>query len=464
MCRSRVTLTTRLTQWCNGGESRVRFAVVTPSRLSSHYTAPPGTRLKFSGSGNVYGLPGSTAFSPTRFGTRTHNVISCLPAARTKRSLSAEALISPPLYFFGLLASLWTWKCLMMVVFQNKIIYIPGMPPNSRRETIRDYAAQCVGVRWEEHRTRASDGTDLALCVASVSSTDTTGDPSQTGENPVYILYFHGNASSLPPRLPLLSHVLRSIKSQSSAKSSVSIRYTMVCLSYRGYWTSRGRPSEDGITRDAIAAMSWISHLQDKLSSSHIEAGDKIQAQVQAELAPVIVWGASIGAAFATGLAANVKACPANLHISSLCLETPFTSIRDMLVAMYPQKWVPYKHLWPFLRNHLDNYKNLQVLANNCRLNGTHCPHIFLLHAGKDEIVPSEHGDRLFARCVDLGFDVERHSVAGAFHNDATFRPRGRQELAAAIVREAQRAVESRSAPAASSVSSTYTSKPVPHV
>jgi uncharacterized protein len=79
------------------------------------------------------------------------------------------------------------------------------------------------------------------------------------------------NASSLPPRLPFLSPVLRAlrdadIKSQDSkfhgqvGKTGIasSVRYIMVCVSYRGYWTSKGRPSERGMAKDAVAALKWI--------------------------------------------------------------------------------------------------------------------------------------------------------------------------------------------------------------
>lgn len=80
-----------------------------------------------------------------------------------------------------------------------------------------------------------------------------------------------GNASSLPPRLTFLSLVLRAlrdadIKSQDSkfhgqvGKTGIasSVRYIMVCVSYRGYWTSKGRPSERGMAKDAVAALEWI--------------------------------------------------------------------------------------------------------------------------------------------------------------------------------------------------------------
>lgn len=117
-----------------------------------------------------------------------------------KRQFQAEALYLPPLVFTGLLVALWTQKCLAMVIFQNKIIYMPGLPPNARRERIEDYAKQCYGVRWEEKRVQAADGTDLALCVASVTSTgdEKTTSPDVAPSVPsIYILYFQG-----PPHSP----------------------------------------------------------------------------------------------------------------------------------------------------------------------------------------------------------------------------------------------------------------------
>lgn len=90
-----------------------------------------------------------------------------------------------------------------MVLFQNKIIYMPGLPPNARRERIQDYAQQCRGVAWEERRIKAADGTDLALCVANVESTGQRGRSTSQGPTspsiPVYILYFQGLAFPPPP-------------------------------------------------------------------------------------------------------------------------------------------------------------------------------------------------------------------------------------------------------------------------
>ncbi|EQB58378.1 hypothetical protein CGLO_01377 [Colletotrichum gloeosporioides Cg-14] len=344
--------------------------------------------------------------------------LSRLGVTTQKRQLH-DAFLLPPLYFTGLLLALWTWKCFMMVVFQNKIIYMPGLPPTARRERIEDYEKQCWGVRWEEKRVQAADGTDLALCVASVTSTgdEKTTSPTEPLAVPsIYVLYFQGNASSIPPRLPDLSWVLRTLQ-----RSKRPARYTMVCLSYRGYWRSRGRPSEKGINLDAQAALRWVGQMHED------NVGHRQQPL------ELVIWGQSIGSGVATNLAAW-EGFPPTLRLRSLILETPFTSVRDMLGELYPQKWVPYRHLWPFLRNHLDSLANIAGIAKNHRVSsGQDKPYVTIVEAGRDELVPADHGARLVRRCEEFGLPVEKKTVRGAFHNDAVIRLEGRQAVADAI-------------------------------
>jgi hypothetical protein len=102
------------------------------------------------------------------------------------------AVLIPPVVFSGLVVTLWTWKCFMMVLFQNRIIYMPGLPPNARRERISDYASQCAGITWREERTTSSDGTEIGLCVAEVESS--VQAISNGNQQTVYILYFQGLA------------------------------------------------------------------------------------------------------------------------------------------------------------------------------------------------------------------------------------------------------------------------------
>jgi hypothetical protein len=70
--------------------------------------------------------------------------------------------------FAGLFITLWVYKCIAMVVFQNKIVYLPYLPPHARSEKIADYAGQLRRVSWREHQVVAVDGTRITLAMAVV--------------------------------------------------------------------------------------------------------------------------------------------------------------------------------------------------------------------------------------------------------------------------------------------------------
>ncbi|KAI6783147.1 uncharacterized protein J7T54_000649 [Emericellopsis cladophorae] len=271
------------------------------------------------------------------------------------------------------------------------------MPPNSRSMRIEDFVRECRGIGWREERIKSLDGTEIALCI----SDEVAGSQVDLKLPPAYVMYFQGNASSLPPRLPDLSAVLHRLRD-----IDPKTRYVVVCLSYRGYWTSHDRASEKGINMDAEAGIRWISR-----HSQH-----------------------SIGCGFATKLAATTKA----MKVDGLVLETPFTSTRDMLKALYPQKWLPYQYLWPFLRNFMDSWTNLGIIRE--RASGAQQPGIYMVEAGKDELVPCKLGQRLFERCQDLGLPVERSKIRSALHNEVIVRPQGKQAIAQSIASAVGRA------------------------
>lgn len=242
-----------------------------------------------------------------------------------------------------------------------------------------------------------------------------------------------GNASSLPPRLPDHSYILRSVTREfrDLHPGCGRVRFTQVGLSYRGYWTSAGRPSEIGINLDTIAATRWISQLHDNTYAR----GEDGQHRVK----PIFfIWGQSIGAGFATNLAASGM-LPPHLEPVALVLETPFLSIKEMLETIYPEKWLPYKYLYPFLRNHLDSYKNLGTIAEKRREKGLRQPQIFILEAGRDEVVPPRHAEELRRRCYELQLPVETKVVPRAFHSDAMI---GRQHVAEFLMRQTARIIQ----------------------
>lgn len=197
----------------------------------------------------------------------------------------------------------------------------------------------------------------------------------------------------------------------------------MVCLSYRGYWSSKGRPTEKGIRLDAAAALKWI---HDK----ETESGKPVQ---------VILWGQSIGAGVATNLAAEQPA-PGNLQLNSLILETPFTSLRAMLRVLYPQRWLPYQYLWPFLRNQLDSWGNIEAIVNQHGHAASKLPCVLILQAAKDELVPPELTQKLLDRCSQLQLPADRRVISGAFHNDVMFMGEGRRAVSEFIAGQIRKA------------------------
>jgi uncharacterized protein len=89
----------------------------------------------------------------------------------------------------------------------------------------------------------------------------------------VIVLYFQDNASSLPPRLPYLSAILKALQVPPHGHTSEQIAHTIIALSYRGFWTSRGRATQQGIELDAQAALKWLSHtiLQNDPPSANVK-------------------------------------------------------------------------------------------------------------------------------------------------------------------------------------------------
>lgn len=141
----------------------------------------------------------ATAKHRTALDTQHPRILS---AGASCRSIHIPPVLLPPVLFSGLLVALWIWKCIMLVVFQNKIIYMPGLPPNARSERIANWTSLCGGLQWAEERTVAADGTDLAMAVTTIPLPRGRGIGVAPAEKPpaahVYVLYFQGRPSREP--------------------------------------------------------------------------------------------------------------------------------------------------------------------------------------------------------------------------------------------------------------------------
>ena len=145
--------------------------------------------------------------SPSRYHRRSRNAPQrpkttsqgplLISSRHSRRSFHLSSVLTPPAVFLGLLATLWAYKSLMLVVFQNKIIYMPSVPPFSRSEKIEDYAAGCRPVVWREARIRAADGTKLTLAVGEIPESvgelvSTTEQANGRKNKRVVVIYFQG--------------------------------------------------------------------------------------------------------------------------------------------------------------------------------------------------------------------------------------------------------------------------------
>ena len=176
------------------------------------------------------------------------------------------------------------------------------------------------------------------------------------------VLYLHGNGGNISHRLAAL-------------QAFHALALNSLIIDYHGYGLSEGDPSEDATYQDAEAAWEHLTRTR--------------------RLAPeeIIVFGESLGGAVAVWLTTRYR--PA-----AVILESPFTSLRDLAKRYYP--FAPVDLL---LRLYYPTLERIAKVA---------CP-ILIVHSRDDEIVPFEHGERLYKAITARKMFLER--TGG--HNDA---------------------------------------------
>ena len=217
---------------------------------------------------------------------------------------------------------------LVIVVYfmQGRMLYLPNVPGRTLTMTPAD-----MGMDYEDVSIKTADGVTLhGWFIAGRSSR--------------VLLFFHGNAGNI-------SHRLDSIRQFQDLGLSVLI------IDYRGYGQSEGRPTENGVYRDADAA--WRYLREDRATL----AGD------------IIIFGRSLGASVASRLAAQHQPL-------ALIVESSFTSVPDIAKELYP--WLPARWL-SRLRHATRDY-----------IREVRCP-VLVVHSRDDEIIPFHHGEEIFA-------------------------------------------------------------------
>ena len=217
---------------------------------------------------------------------------------------------------------------------------------------------------------------------------------------------YTGNAGNPLHRLSVFAALLNAVPS-----------LTILAPAPRSYWTSSvARPTQAGLTADYAAALAFATS---RFPTSRLT-----------------IYGHSLGASIALCLLASSShhkledngvpnaTTPAAAAVHGLVLENAFTSVPDMLHALYPQRWLPYRYLGPFVHDRWDARAAAHTFPRGL------ARHAMVLVSERDEVVPPWMGREIFGVLrVSGDWDVEEGGggvFVGGAGTGKTRKPRGR--------------------------------------
>ncbi len=231
---------------------------------------------------------------------------------------------------------------LLMVLFEEKFIYFPYKYPEGT------WRPETYGLKAEDCFFTTSDGVKLHGWFFRVDHSKAT------------LFWCHGNAGNITHRLHNISKLL-------------PLGINVFIFDYRGYGKSEGKPSEQGVYEDALAAYDFLT----------MDKG--------VESLSLIVFGRSLGAAVAIDLASR-RVC------RGLILESSFPSAQAVAKGM-----LPFIHF--FIRSRFDAESKIKDI---------HVPLLFT-HGTEDRTIPMHLGRILFEKANE---PKSFYEIVGADHND----------------------------------------------
>ncbi|MGH9238129.1 MAG: alpha/beta hydrolase [Vicinamibacterales bacterium] len=214
-----------------------------------------------------------------------------------------------------------------------------------------DRTPASLGIAYEAVRIRTSDGE--RLLAWQLEPTDAIAD----------VVYFHGNGGNLSVWLPVFAALH-------------AHRLRVLAVDYRGYGLSSGRPSEEGVYRDAEAVV------------QHATAGQPKSAR-----RPLVFWGRSLGGPIAAAATRVVRP-------DGLILESSFAD-KAAVVRSHPV----LRMLNVFGAYRFETVKLLTDFSGP----------VLVIHGSRDSVVPFALGRELHGLLNAPKRFVE---IAGADHND----------------------------------------------
>ena len=228
-------------------------------------------------------------------------------------------------YIFLLLGLIIYFIILSYVyIFQRNLLYHPS---------VNGYQGDKINFDYEEVFIKNNEGIELKAWLHKKDLI-----------NKKTILFFHGNAGDLSNRNYKLNEL-----------SKLDLNFLI--FAYRGFSSNQGKPSEQGLYKDARSVLDWLKAKDVKEKN-------------------IILYGESLGTAIAIETAQNK-------NLAGIILESPFTSMIELAQKYYP--FLPVKFLLK------DKYETVKKLPN------IRSP-LLILHGRLDTIVPFAMGEELLEK------------------------------------------------------------------
>jgi fermentation-respiration switch protein FrsA (DUF1100 family) len=236
--------------------------------------------------------------------------------------------------YIGLVTGLWA--------LQRSLLYVPD---RSAPDPAQSGVPEMAIVRFA-----TSDGLTLAAWYRAAQAGQAT------------IVYFHGNGGNIGDRGVRMRPFL-------------NVGFGLLLVEYRGYGGNPGSPSEQGLYRDARAALAFL-----------VQSGVPPQR--------LVVYGESLGSAVAVPIAAEQAA--QGRPVAAVILEAPVSSVVDVAAYHYP--WVPVRLL---MKDRFEAMGQVPRVA---------AP-VLVVHGEDDRVVPLRYGQALYAAAAEPKEAVWLHAA-----------------------------------------------------
>lgn len=237
----------------------------------------------------------------------------------------------------------------MITTVINQFVYRPDATSSPAGLTPAD-----LSLVYEEVDVTAADGVRLSGWYLPASQ------PRHA------LLYCHGNAGDIRDWVY-------------AAPPFLDAGISLLIWDYRGYGSSQGKPSEEGLYLDGEAMWRWLRERSEK------------------EGLPASILGKSLGSAVAIHAALDQPPF-------RLILDSALASMREVVAGV--ATWIP-KAAIPLM---FESLAKVPALT---------CPTL-LLHGGRDSLVPLHHGQRLYQAVTA---PKQLHIIEPAEHNNISMYP-----------------------------------------